>query len=170
MRPAELTTDRLVLEPLRADHAREMVHVLADPELYAVIGGEPPTLGALRRRFETQARGASPDGLQRWLNWIVRRRAEGDAIGFVQATVDIADRSTDVAWVIGVPWQGRGYAVEAAGAMIDALDGLITAHIQPGHAASESVARRLGMGPTDVIEDGERVWQRPPTAGRTDPV
>ena len=168
-RPGRLLTARLVLEPLRPDHADEMVGVLADPALYAFIGGEPPTLQDLRRRYEIQAAGHSPDGRQRWLNWVVRRRAERDAIGYVQATVDAADDSADVAWVIGVAWQRRGYAVEAAAAMIDRLGGLVTAHIDPAHAASEAVARRLGLEPTDAFEDGERVWQRPPTASGSDP-
>lgn len=165
--PLQLATERLVLEPIRPEHAAEMVEVLADPDLYGFTGGEPPTVRELRRRYEIQAVGRSPDGLQRWRNWIVRRRVEGDAIGFVQATIDDADGSADVAWVIGVPWQGRGYAVEAARAMLSHLAGLgllVTAHVHPDHAASEAVARRLGLEATDAFEDGERVWRRAPAA------
>ena len=68
-----------------------------------------------------------------------------------------------LAWVIGVPWQGRGLATEAARAMVAALgaDGVdrLTAHVHPEHAASAAVAARLGLERTAQIEDGEVVWR-----------
>ena len=87
--------------------------------------------------------------------------ADGRAIGFVQATV--VEGRADVAWLIGVAWQGSGYATEAAQAMIDwlRLRGVetITAHIHADHAASAAVAARVGLAPTEEIEDGEVVWR-----------
>ena len=85
--PAALCSERLILEPLRAGHAVEMAPLLADPQLYAFTGGEPPTLHELRARYERQAAGRSPDGVERWFNWIVRRHDDGAAVGYVQATV-----------------------------------------------------------------------------------
>ncbi len=86
------------------------------------------------------------------------------AIGVVQATVTDAGRAADVAWILGVAWQGRGYATEAAIAMVDWLvthgARTVTAHIHPDHEASAGVARRLGLAPTERIEDGEVVWRR----------
>jgi RimJ/RimL family protein N-acetyltransferase len=171
--PDDLATDRLRLEPLRVDHADEMVAVLADPALYTFTGGEPPTLDGLRERYGLQARGQSPDGTEVWHNWIVRVAGDdgapgvepgGSAIGFVQATVTDGGRAADVAWVVGVPWQGLGYATEAAIAMVDWLvvHGVrtVTAHVHPDHEASAGVARRLGFAPTERIEDGEVVWRR----------
>jgi RimJ/RimL family protein N-acetyltransferase len=70
-----------------------------------------------------------------------------------------------VAWVIGTPWQGRGYAGEAAQAVVGWLEdegvGSVTAHIEAGHAASARVAVAAGLSPTDEIEDGEVVWRLP---------
>ena len=72
--------------------------------------------------------------------------------------------TAEVAWVIGVPWQGRGYATEAAQALVAWLEGVgvttITAHIHPDHEASAVVASRAGLSPTTELEDGERVWRR----------
>ena len=159
----ELETERLVLEPLEPGHADEMVDVLADPELYRHTGGEPPSGDELRRRYELQARGRSDDGTALWLNWIARERSTGATVGFVQATVAIASRTADVAWVVGVAFQGRGYAREAAGAMVDRLreDGVarITAHIHPDNAPSEGVARALGLAPTTTVVEGELRWE-----------
>jgi RimJ/RimL family protein N-acetyltransferase len=167
--PSEtLATERLELLPLRVDNAGEMAAVLADPALYRFIGGEPPTVDGLVERYEAQVAGRSPNAAETWLNWIVRERSSGAAIGFVQATIleaaDGAVRSSEIAWVIGTPWQGRGYATEAARALVDWLERgdvrSIVAHVHPDHAASATVAERAGLEPTDVMVDGERAWRR----------
>ncbi len=165
-RPATepIATSRLDLTPLTPDDADEMVGVLADEALYAFIGGQAPTLEALRSQYERQAIGHSADGTETWLNWIIRTRAEGRAMGFVQATITNEGHDAEIAWVVGVPWQGRGHATEAAAALVVWLDAQgvasITASIHPDHAASEGVARRIGLSPSDRIVDGERVWLR----------
>ncbi|HEV7208068.1 MAG TPA: GNAT family N-acetyltransferase [Mycobacteriales bacterium] len=160
-----LWTDRLVLEPLTVEHAQQMVPVLAGPALYLFTGGGPPTQPDLVARYERQLRGPDQAG-EAWLNWIIRPRRGPGAVGFVQATVrqDAAEVSAEVAWVIGVAWQGNGYAVEAAAAMLEQLvqDGVrrFTAHIHPDNLASHSVARRLQLLPTDTFVAGERRWVR----------
>ncbi len=140
-----------------------MVDVLADPRLYTVIGGEPPTRDALLARYTRQVVGRSPDGTQTWHNWIVRRREDDRAIGTVQATITDADGTADIAWLIGTSWQGRGYATEAAVELVRWLRAAgvreVTAHIDPDHLASARVAAAAGLQATDVIEDGERVWR-----------
>jgi RimJ/RimL family protein N-acetyltransferase len=167
---APIVTARLTLKPLRVEHAAEMHPVLDDPALHGYIGGEPPTADRLRERYAIQATGHSPDGTHGWLNWIVRDRETGTAVGTVQATLsDKGPRlQAEVAWVIGVAHQGRGYAKEAAGAMVQWLLGqgadTITAHIHPGHRASIAVATHLGLIATDLVEDGEIIWRVGPIA------
>ena len=165
---AAIVTARLDLVPLRIADADEMAGVLADPALYAFVGGKPPTRAQLADRYEAQVRGVSADGRETWHNWIVRERATGTAAGFVQATVtpagDQARRSVEIAWLIGVPWQGRGYATEAVRGLVDWLEaaevGTIVAHVHTDHAASAAVAERAGLAPTSVFVDGERAWER----------
>jgi RimJ/RimL family protein N-acetyltransferase len=160
-----IETERLVLEPLEPGHATEMADVLADPALYRYTGGRAPAADDLRRRYALQAVGRSPDGAALWLNWIVRERSTGAAVAFVQATVEIASGTADVAWLVGVAFQGRGYAREAAAAMVGRLreDGVtsVTAHIHPDNAPSESVARSLGLARTTTVVDGELRWEAP---------
>jgi len=86
------------------------------------------------------------------------------AVGYVQATV--SGDASDVAWVVGVKWQGQGIATEAASAMCEwlASHGVerFTAHIHPEHAASGRVAAAVGLQPTDEVDsDGEVVWASP---------
>jgi RimJ/RimL family protein N-acetyltransferase len=150
----------IMLDPLRVTDAEEMAAVLADPELYRVIGGRPPTPAELTERYRRQVVGRSVDGREEWLNWVVR--VEDAAVGYVQATVHEGDRAV-VAWVIGTPWQGHGYATAAARELVAVLvtRGVrrIEAYIALGHHASEMVAIRVGMAATGRLdEDGEQLW------------
>jgi RimJ/RimL family protein N-acetyltransferase len=164
MEADSIDTGRLLLTPLVADDAGEMAEVLADPELHRFIGGHPATLGELRARYAALTAGSSrPDEV--WRNWIVRRRADAQAVGTVQATLYRRQRgwSAQIAWVVGVPYQGHGYAAEAARALVGWLADRdvheVVAHIDPDHAASARVAHRAGLQPTDDRVDGEVVWR-----------
>ncbi|HET9420820.1 MAG TPA: GNAT family N-acetyltransferase [Nocardioides sp.] len=156
---------RLQLEPLRPDHADEMAPLLDDAGLHEFIGGEPASLDDLRARYTRQAVGRSPDGSQRWLNWVVRLRDGGAAVGTTQATVTQPDGvvTAEVAWVVAGSHQGNGYAVESARAMVDWLREqhveVVVAHVHPEHHASMAVARAIGLAPTDVVVDGEVRWE-----------
>jgi RimJ/RimL family protein N-acetyltransferase len=166
--PDSIATERLVLTPLRVADAEEMSAVLGDPALYEFIGGSPPTPAQLRDRYTAQVAGPEVSR-ETWRNWIIRERETGAAAGYVQATIDADGTNAEIAWVVGTPWQGRGYASEAARAVADwlAAGGVATiaANVHPDHEASAAVARAAGLTPTDAIVDGERVWHRPGGAG-----
>jgi RimJ/RimL family protein N-acetyltransferase len=169
-----LETVRLELEPLRVDHAEEMAPLLADTNLYAFTGGQPPMRAELRARYERQVTGRSPDGAEAWLNWIVRRRDDGRALGFVQAAISAeppppAPVTAVLAWVLGARHQGKGYAREAGEALVAWLASAgvqrLVAYIHPEHAASMAVAQALGLRPTDERVDTEIVWERITASG-----
>ncbi|MFC6881931.1 MULTISPECIES: GNAT family N-acetyltransferase [Actinomadura] len=166
-----LETRRLLLEPLAVHHADEMADVLGDARLHAYIGGEPLSRDDLRARYEHLVAGPAPFHQESWLNWIVRRRRDGQAVGTVQATVTPAAAdgpaaggpAASVAWVIGMPYQGFGFATEAARALVGWLAGKgvgeIVACVHPDNAASAAVARRAGLRPTGEWRSGELVWR-----------
>jgi glycine hydroxymethyltransferase len=167
LRTEPLATERLRLEPLHVAHAAEMVPTLSASELYGYTGGEPPDIDTLTERYHALVLG-SPDPGEEWHNWILRSVETGDAVGFVQATVE--GDSADVAWVTGHPWQGRGFATEATSAMCDWLTSKgvkqLAAHIHPRHAASQRVAEANGFERTGQVDDeGEDVWQTTTHAG-----
>jgi RimJ/RimL family protein N-acetyltransferase len=161
---ATITTDRLVLTPLRQADADAMAAVLDDEQLHEFIGGHPAGYADLHRRYGRLAAG-SGDPDQIWLNWIVRLGVDQQPIGTAQATVTrLGDGwAAAIAWVIGVPWQARGFATEAAQALIGWLQGqgtnVVTANIHPDHHASAKVAARAGLTATTEEIDGERVWR-----------
>ena len=161
-----IDSERLRLLPLRTHDAEEMAIALSASTLYEFIGGSPPTPDELRDLYARWIAGP-PRASEAWHNWAIRLVADGTLIGHVQATVlDGGDRA-DIAWILGSPWQGHGYATEAAAAMLGWLESAgvrtITAHIHPRHAASARVAERAGLEPTDEIEGGEVVWRRDST-------
>ncbi|MFE7166242.1 GNAT family N-acetyltransferase [Streptomyces sp. NPDC057616] len=160
MRTEPVRSRRLDLLPLRVAHAAEMAAVLSDPALHTYIGGRPSTPEALRLRYEHLVAG-SPDPSVSWCNWVLREREESRFVGTVQATVTGA--AAEIAWVVGTPWQGRGYASEAARALVDLLRRrsvrTVVAHIHPGHLASAAVARAAGLAPTGEEQDGEVRWR-----------
>jgi RimJ/RimL family protein N-acetyltransferase len=69
-----------------------------------------------------------------------------------------------LAWVLGVPFQGRGYARESAAVLVEWLVavgvGRLVAYIHPENAASMGVARGLGLSPTTERVNGEIVWEQ----------
>ena len=147
-----------------------MVEVLSNRDLYLFTGGDPADLAGLESQYKHQVAGPAA-GEEVWHNWIIRPNDTREAVGFVQATV--TGDSADVAWVVGVEWQRQGFASEAALAMCEwlATQGVekVTAHIHPGHLASQRVAASIGLQATDEVdEDGEVVWASVPSlAGHT---
>jgi [ribosomal protein S5]-alanine N-acetyltransferase len=113
LRMQEISTLRLLLQPLTAAHAELLFGVMQDHALYAFIATPYPTdLEFYRQRLKTLCKCTSADGEEQWLNWTLRLRVDGAAIGYIQATV-FADRTAEIGYVIGVPFQRNGYATEA---------------------------------------------------------
>jgi RimJ/RimL family protein N-acetyltransferase len=165
---SDMCTERLLLTPLRATDAEAMTEVLGDERLHKFIGGRPATRSELRAKYRMMEIG-SGDPNEIWLNWIVRMRTTEEPIGTVQATVTNGGSdwaAAYLAWVIGVPWQSQGFATEAAHELVGWLRergvAILLATIHPEHTASEGIATRLGLLPTDDELDGERIWRSGP--------
>jgi RimJ/RimL family protein N-acetyltransferase len=159
MRKAEISGAQVVLVPLRAQDADDLLGLLDDAYVRESLGVDDAD--GLRRRFARWESRRSPDGSERWLNWVVRGRASGRAVGWSQATVRATRAS--VAYALVPDARGRGAASDAVRAMTDWLRtelGVdeVTASIAPANAASARVARAAGFAPTDRREAGEVVW------------
>jgi RimJ/RimL family protein N-acetyltransferase len=157
-----ISTARLALLPLRAEHAEELAAALADPGLHEFIGGAPLGPHDMRARCERLVAG-SPDPAVSWCNWVIQLSGPGCLVGIVQATIGGDGPTAEVAWVVGTPWQGQGVATEAARALVAWLGQqsvpAVIAHVHPDHRASAAVAAAAGLTPTDQRHDGEIRWQ-----------
>ncbi len=154
-------TARLTVEPVEAAAADELFTLLDDKALHAFTGDAPLGRDELRARYARLASRRSPDGAEIWGNWVLRDRDTGLAVGTLQATLPAGGPVAGpalVAWVIGTAAQGRGLAGEAASSLVSRLTAegwRVAADIHPEHAASQGVARRAGLLPTDEVVDGE---------------
>ena len=113
---AIIPTERLVLVPLQAEDADELCEVLDDDRLHEFTGDRLPSVTELHDRFVLLAAGSPREG-EDWLNWVVRRRLDSQALGTVQATMRSVEgrQVARLGWMIGIPWQGKGYRLGGRG-------------------------------------------------------
>jgi [ribosomal protein S5]-alanine N-acetyltransferase len=151
-----ITLAELVLEPLTVADADTMFGVLSDPQIYRHLDyGPPPSVEHLRHVYAKLEPRQSPDGSQRWLNWVVYRRGAG-AMGYVQATVSPTGTAW-VAYVLASQYWGRGYACMATRAMIEHLaDAYGTtqylATVEADNRRSIRLLERLSFRPANLQE------------------
>jgi ribosomal-protein-alanine N-acetyltransferase len=149
-RENNLETDRLILEPLRREHARRLFHALSDTRIYIFIPQDPPaSLLALENRYRHLESRKSPSGDEAWLNWAIRLKQEGEYIGTVQATVH-RDQSSLLAYELSTDFWGNGYATESCARVIESLftdyDVMeIIAEVDTRNAASCRLLERLSF-------------------------
>jgi [ribosomal protein S5]-alanine N-acetyltransferase len=149
-----LKSARLILEPLKEQHADFLLEGLQDRQLYQFIPQEPPADDMhLRERFMRLAKGPSPYGNEIWLNWAVREKFGEHYVGLIEATVDDnfgVDKSAHIAYFIFRPFWRSGYATEACGRAIEHLIHdrdckVVRAEVDTRNAASIALLEKLGF-------------------------
>ena len=158
-----LRSHRLILSPMVRDDACELFGLLRELWLHRYTGNAPPaSVGALRQKIRLWEGRRSPEGDELWLNWTVRQRSSGQVVGYVQASV--GEGWADLGWVIGTPFQNRGYATEAGRRVAAWLRehlkvSELRAAIHPEHTASCRVAVQIGLQPSGQLSyEGEQLW------------
>jgi [ribosomal protein S5]-alanine N-acetyltransferase len=157
----EIATPRLILEPLRLDHAELLMDSLADANLYAYVPQVPPAnLAELKLRFgELLGGSGSPDEI--WLNWYGRMPSSGQYVCSVQATVSKSKRMSYLAYQTFATFRGQGFAKEACGAVIGYLSAahgtrLFRAEIDSRNVASRKLVESLHFRQVAFKEKADR--------------
>ncbi|MFD9128891.1 GNAT family N-acetyltransferase [Kitasatospora sp. NPDC059571] len=158
-RTTVITTERLRLRPLTEDDADWWVRLHADTEVNRFVGGYTRDQATVRLRAVEQQWTERGHGL-----CAVELRSTGDTIGRCGLNWWEQFGETEIGWTFAREHWGRGYATEAARAVLAWGFGplglrQITAMIHHGNTASSGVARRLGFTP--LRED--TVLERPCT-------
>jgi len=168
-----LQTARLRLDVLEPHHAELLYAGLRDERLYEFCEDEPPeSVASLAARYARLATRRSPDGLEIWLNWSIWARDEARYVGFAQATI-LPDRSAQIAYRLVRDAWGKGYAREAATAMLAHMRDVrevseFTAIVDARNKRSIATLGALGFsggqllatpGRTDLHADDELVYR-----------
>lgn len=148
-----ITTERLRLRPATMEDVDFWVDLHADPEVNRFVGAYTPERAEDRLRRISDSWAARGYGL-----CVVELLDGGEAIG--RSGLNWWDEfgETEIGWTFRREHWGRGYATEAAQAVLDwgfgrlELD-QITAMIHADNQASAAVAERLGFTPRreDVV-------------------
>ena len=159
--PHCVRTNRLIIEPLLADHADELVDLLDERvNRYLPQGDVPRSQAALREQFAEMERAAnSSDGGPRFHPFVVRTADYQTCIGRLEVLVH--DKDAEIAYVFVPGSWGNGYAKEAAEAIIDLFEQAgverFWACVARGNARSLALCKRLGFVPAEVPE-GLDLW------------
>ncbi len=143
-------TVRLRIEPLREAHADELFDAFQAAALYRFIPERPHrSLELMRAEYREFAGGAPADSSEIWLNWALRLKDGGEAIGTLQAT-RFADGSQWLGYKLAPTHWGQGLASEALGWLAPALQpwlahGPLLAAVDSRHPASQRVLLKNGF-------------------------
>ena len=147
-----ITTERLRLRPATMEDVDFWVDLHADPEVNRFVGAYTAERAEDRLRRISDSWAARSYGL-----CVVELLDTGEAIG--RSGLNWWDEfgETEIGWTFRREHWGKGYATEAARAVLDwgfgKLDlNQITAMIAPGNQASIAVAERLGFTPRRADE------------------
>jgi ribosomal-protein-alanine N-acetyltransferase len=121
-----LRTPLCSLEPQVVAHANEMFAVLCDPAIYEFEGEPPPSIERLAEGYRRKESRLSPDGAERWLNWVVRLPG-GHLAGYVQATV-LQTGASYIGYEFSSQYWRRGLGSASVGAMLDELASTYQVH------------------------------------------
>lgn len=146
-----LETSRLTLRPY-VEGDFEAVHAMrSDPEvvrwLYGEVLSEDETRELLARRLDNLSLVSEGD----WMSAAAVERASGTTVGDLALHwVSERDRTAEIGFVFDPRCQGRGFATEASGALLDWAFGSAGFHRVIGrtearNAASARVLQKLGM-------------------------
>jgi RimJ/RimL family protein N-acetyltransferase len=148
-RVKELYTERLVLRDWRPDDLKRWAEINADPEVREFLGG----LWTEAQAAESMDRYRDGFTANGFGFWALAERATDRLVGM--AGLDVVDPETpfsgvEIGWRLARDAWGRGYATEAARAVLDEAFGPlgveeVFALTETENIKSQAVMRRLGM-------------------------
>jgi RimJ/RimL family protein N-acetyltransferase len=146
-----LETPRLLLRPHRLRDARAWHALQSDPEVLRYVAWPTRSRTASLKHLVDRTQHTSLLRKDDFLALAVVH--EGRLVGDVSLhfrNVELPERHLEIGWIVASEHQGRGFAREAAEAVLElAFDDLrarqVTARMDSGNAASKALAERLGF-------------------------
>ncbi|MBS1104351.1 GNAT family N-acetyltransferase [Gluconobacter sp. Dm-62] len=151
--------NRIFLTALRPEDAADMFSGLSDERAYRFIPDDPPVSPeALRDRYVFLSAGGRPDTNEIWLNWIIRRTADQQAVGYTQAT--LTGKEALIAYHIFPDFWRQGIATQAMTLTLKNIFDcheirIVRAFVDTRNAASIALLKTLGFNLTRTIPDAD---------------
>jgi ribosomal-protein-alanine N-acetyltransferase len=154
-----MQTERLILRPFREDDLEEFYAYASDPEVGPKAGWKPH-----------DSRNESWEVLQRFIRerevWALVEKETGRLIGSIglhQDTKRSCENIKMLGYVIGRPWWGKGYATEAAKAVLQygfrhMRLRMVTIYHYPFNERSRRVIEKCGFSREGILRMGSQLW------------
>jgi RimJ/RimL family protein N-acetyltransferase len=160
-----IVTDRLVLRRSRSEDAEEISAYRSDPDVHRQQGWERTDPDGVRTDIEEMA-GRIPGEPGGWVQFTLED-GDGRLVGDVGISpADGEPGVLKVGYTVAPAFQGRGYATEAIGALVEyAFDTLhadvVRAYASADNAPSIRVAEKVGLRLVERYEhrDEDGTWQ-----------
>jgi aminoglycoside 6'-N-acetyltransferase len=160
-----LVTERLHLRRSRPEDAEAISAYRRDPDVHRYQGWERTDPEGIRAEIHEMAARApgEPGG---WVQLSVLERATGHLVGDVGfSRADGEPGVIKIGYTTAPAFQGRGYATEAVGALVDYVLDTLGAEVVRAYASAENVpstrvAEKVGMRLVERFERryGDEVW------------
>ena len=160
-----LTTERLILRPFVHEDAPEVTRLVSDRRIAdtTINIPHPYDQDIAEAWISTHAEVAERD---EGLTLAVTDKAGGAVVGAVGLAIARAQGRAELGYWIGVEHWGRGYATEAAGAMLDHAFGAldlrrVVAHCLTRNPGSWRVMEKIGMQREGRLREHVVKWDVP---------
>lgn len=163
-----LTTERLLLRGHALIDLAPMTAMWADPRVTRFLGVDPHSSQDTWMRFLRYAGHWSTLGFG---YWALEEKSSGSFVGeagfadYHRLTEPAVDLAPEIGWVLAASVHGKGYATEAARAILQwgrehfGEQQPVRCLIEEGHTASRHVALKCGLHDlTTVLYRGQRAW------------
>jgi [ribosomal protein S5]-alanine N-acetyltransferase len=164
MKIPSLNTKRLILRAFETSDVDPLFQILAEEEVLRYFPNpKSPPREKVDRLIQNQ--------LEQWEQygyawWAVTLASSGELIGWCGLQFLPETGETEVGYLLGKPWWGKGYATEAASASLNFafqdihhLDEII-ALVHPDNQASIHVIEKIGLHFVDIASYFGMVMQR----------
>jgi RimJ/RimL family protein N-acetyltransferase len=160
-----ILTNRLVLRRSRPEDAATISGYRSDPEVNRQQGWDRTDPDGVRAEIEEMA-GRLPGEPGGWVQFTVEDRETGRLVGDVGLSPAEGEPGViKVGYTIAPHFQGRGYASEAIGALVDYAFDTLGADVVRAYASAENipsirVAEKVGMRLMERFRhrEGDEVW------------
>jgi RimJ/RimL family protein N-acetyltransferase len=146
-----LRTERLLIRPFEAGDLGAMEAIHGDPAVAKWLYNEPRMPDQVRAHLERKIVGAALDEDGDWLSAAAILRADGAFVAdLAMQLISREHRCVEIGYIVHPAFAGRGFATEAAGALMRlAFDDFgmhrVIGRVEPRNAGSVRVLEKLGM-------------------------